>query len=274
MYRSTDFLAGVRRVAPIVPGLVPFGLVVGVAAAEARLTPLQAVGMSVVVFAGAAQLAAIDLLGRGAGPLVVVLTAGVINLRLVMYSASIAPHFRQFESRFRALCSYLLTDQAYALALDEYRRGDHDPLRFFLGVAATIWVTWQLSTVAGAVLGRGLPPAWGLSFTVPLVFLALLVPAVDDRPKLAAALVAGVGAVLGTRLPFNLGLVGGALVGVAAGILVERALGSDGSRETDAAGRDGADPAGGTADAAERTAGVADDGVDRDDDRGDGGGAA
>lgn len=228
MLRSSALRAGVRRVAPVVPGIVPFGLVVGVAAVEAGLSPLQAVGMSVAVFAGASQLAAIDLIGRDAAPLVVVLTAAVINLRLVMYSASIAPHFRAFGARFRVLCSYLLTDQAYALALDEYGRGDHDPLAFFLGVAGTIWVTWQLSTVGGVLLGRGLPPSWGVSFTVPLIFLALLVPAVDDRPKLVAATVAGVGAVVGTRLPFNLGLVGGALVGVAAGLLAERGLGDDG----------------------------------------------
>jgi 4-azaleucine resistance transporter AzlC len=245
MLRSSAFRAGVRRAAPIVPGVVPFGLVVGVAAVEAGLSPIQAVGMSVVVFAGASQLAALDLLGRDAAPLVVVLTAGVINLRLVMYSASIAPHFRRFGDRFRVLCSYLLTDQAYAISLDEYRRGDHDPLRFFLGVAATIWTTWQLSTVGGVVLGRGLPPSWGLSFTVPLIFLALLVPAVDDRPKLAAALAGGTGAVLGTRLPFNLGLVGGALVGIAAGLLAERTFeprgapdGRDDDR-TDASDRDG-----------------------------------
>jgi predicted branched-subunit amino acid permease len=202
--------------------MAPFGLVVGVGAVETGLSPVQAVGMSVIIFAGAAQIAAVDLLGRGASPLVAVLTAGVINLRMVMYSASIAPHFRPFGARFRALCSYLLTDQGYPLALDEYRHGDHDPLRFYLGVSGTIWLAWQVSTVGGVVLGRGLPPAWGLSFAIPLVFLALLVPAVDDRPKLAAALAGGVGAVLGARLPFNLGLVGGALVGVAGGLLVER----------------------------------------------------
>jgi predicted branched-subunit amino acid permease len=156
----------------------------------------------------------------------------VINLRLVMYSASIAPHFRPFGARFRALCSYLLTDQAYAIALDEYGRGDHDPLPFFLGVSGTIWTTWQSSTAAGVILGRGIPPSWGLSFTVPLIFLALLVPAVDDRPKFAAAGVAATGALVGTRLPFNLGLVGGALAGIAAGLLVEQVLGGDGGEPT------------------------------------------
>lgn len=218
--------AGVRRSAPLVPGLVPFGLVAGVAAVEAGLDPLQAVGLSVVVFAGAAQLAMIDLLSENAPLAVVVATGAVINLRMVMYSASIAPHFRDFRERVRPLCSYLLTDPAYALSLVAFEEEDVDRLPFYLGLGLSVWTVWQVSTVAGVLLGRGLPPSWGFSFAVPLVFLSLLLPAADDRPKALAAVAAGAVAVLGRDLPLNLGLPAGVLVGVVVGTAVASRAGA------------------------------------------------
>ncbi len=220
--RRAECRRGVARSLPILVGIVPFGLVVGVAAVEAGLTPLQTVATSVVIFAGASQLAAIDLLGRGAAPAVVVLTAAVINVRMVMYSASIAPRMRAFPRRLRPLCSYLLTDMAYAATMAE----EEATAWYYLGLAGTIWAVWQVATVAGIALGRGVPPAWELTFAVPLVFIGLLVPAVTSRPRLVAALVGGAVAVLGAPLPFNLGLVAGALAGVGAGLAAERAVGT------------------------------------------------
>ncbi|SFR51557.1 AzlC family ABC transporter permease [Halogeometricum limi] len=225
----------VRDVSPILLGIVPFGLVSGVAAVEAGLSPLQAVGLSVVVFAGASQLAMVDLLGRNAELVVVFLTAVVINLRMLMYSASIAPYFRDFRTRWKTVSSYLLVDQAYALAIARYNEpGDGDgPTKrerriYYLTVAFSLWSVWQVCAIVGIALGAGVPQSWGLEFAVPLVFLALLVPAVSNRPSLAAAVVGGGVAVAGevvpvaggTGLPFNLGLVAGAVAGVLAGVVV------------------------------------------------------
>ena len=125
--RRRSFLGGVRAVAPVLVGIVPFGLIAGAAAVRVGLSGLQAVGLSVVVFAGASQLAAIELLGSGARPAVVVATALVINLRMLMYSASIAPYFRETATRWRAGLAYLLTDQAYALAVTRF--GADRPVR-------------------------------------------------------------------------------------------------------------------------------------------------
>ncbi len=224
-----DLRRGAVRSAPLLLGIAPFGLVVGVAAVEAGLSPLQTVATSVVIFAGASQLAAVELFGRDAAPAVVVLTAAVINVRMVMYSASIAPRFRAYPRHLRPLCSYLLTDQAYALTVAPE---EHLSVYHYLGIAGSLWAVWQVATVAGIVVGRGIPPSWGLTFAVPLVFLALLVPAVTDRPRLVAALVGGTVAVVGAELPFNLGLVTGALAGVGAGLAVERAL-DDGAAAAD-----------------------------------------
>ncbi|MFC7069545.1 AzlC family ABC transporter permease [Halobaculum lipolyticum] len=235
-----DLRDGVRDTLPLLLGIVPFALVAGVAGVEAGLTPLQTVGLSVVVFAGASQLAAIDLLGRDAALVTVVLTVVVINLRMVMYSASIAPYFRRLSARVRAGCAYVLTDQAYALALARYtsdRDRDSDTRRpyYYLGVALTLWIVWQAGTVVGVVFGAAVPDDWRLGFAVPLVFLALLVPAVSDAPSLAAAVVAAVVATVGAGLPFNAGLIAGALVGVVAGVGADRV----------GVGRDGGDGGGG-----------------------------
>jgi 4-azaleucine resistance transporter AzlC len=217
-----DLLAGARAAVPLLLGLTPFGLVAGIAAVDAGLSPVQAVGLSAVVFAGASQLAAVDLLGRDAPLAVVVLTAVVINLRMVMYSASIAPYFESFRRRWAAVSAHLLTDMSYALAITEFRNDTHTDRRwYYLGAAATMYVVWQVATAVGALLGERVPSDSGVGFAVPLVFLSLLVSEVSGRPRLAAAVVGGSVAVAGAAWPLNLGLVGGALAGVVAGVVVD-----------------------------------------------------
>jgi predicted branched-subunit amino acid permease len=234
--------AGVRASLPLLVGIVPFGLVAGVAAVDAGLSPPAALGMSVVIFAGAAQLAVIDLLRSDTSLVVVVVTGVIINLRMLMYSASIAPYFERYRSRWKAVLAYFLTDQAYAVSIARYETGDttgsdtdvdtdnadgtdddagrtHD--WFYLGVGATIWAVWVVSTAVGIGLGRGLPDAWGLEFAVPLVFLALLVPRIEDGPTAAAGCVAGLVALVGAGLPYELGLPLAAVVGVVVGVAVE-----------------------------------------------------
>ncbi|WP_311170564.1 AzlC family ABC transporter permease [Halobellus ordinarius] len=232
---------GLRDVAPIMLGVAPFALVAGAAAVDAGLTPMQAVGLSVVVFAGASQLAAIDLFGSDAALAVIVLTGVVINLRMAMYSASIAPHFRPLRARWKAACSYILTDQAYALSIARYANEELDATerrRYYLTVAGSLWVIWQCCTLLGIVVGARVPDSWGLEFAVPLVFLSLLVPAVSSRPKLVAALVGGGVAVAGDvfAVPLDLGLIAGSIAGVAAGVATDAWL-ADGSAGS--AGEDG-----------------------------------
>ena len=221
MSERADFIAGVRDVAPVVLGIVPFGLVAGAAAVDTGLSGLQAVGLSVVVFAGASQLAAIELLGEGAPLAVVVGTVLVVNLRMLMYSASIAPRFRGVAARWKALVAYLLTDQAYAMSLTTFRERDVSRRGYYLGTAAPLWVVWQLCTVVGVVVGARVPAWLPLDFALPLVFLALLVPAIEDGGTAAAGLVGGSLATLGAGLPYELGLPLGAVAGVLAGLATD-----------------------------------------------------
>ena len=212
--------------APILLGIVPFGLIAGISAVSVGLTPIHGVGMSIIVFAGASQLAALQLIGTDAPFLVVATTALIINARFVMYSASLAPHFQEASAGRRALLAYLLTDQAYAFSIRRYSERSESVLSrlsYYLGAASILWVTWQISTAVGAFLGASIPESWSLDFAIPLVFIALLVPAVRDLADGVAAAVAGMLAVTLVALSYNLGLPVAATTGIVAGILVERA---------------------------------------------------
>ncbi len=209
---------GVRASIPLLVGAVPFGLVTGVSAVEAGLGPLGSTAWSVVVFAGAAQLAAYALIGSGASVVVVVATALVVNARFVLYSVSLAPHLAHLDRRRRLLAAYLLTDQAYLTAVVRYRDG-LDPAsrwRFYLGAGWSLWATWLVATLVGALVGGVLPDSLPLGFAVPLAFLAMLVPTITGRPTLVAALVGAAVAVVAAPLG-SAALLLSALCGIGAG---------------------------------------------------------
>lgn len=216
------FREGAVEVAPIVAGLIPFGLVAGAAAVEAGLGLEGGVALSVLLFAGASQLATIDLLARDAPLLIILVTVGVINLRMAMYSASLAPRLAHAPLLRRLAVAYPLVDQSYALTIMRTDRAPERPHRvaYYFGVAVPLWVNWQLMTIAGAVVGSTIPDWLPLEATIPLVFLAILVPAVTDRATLAAAVVSGVAATLAAGLPNNTGLLVGAFSGIAVGTAV------------------------------------------------------
>ena len=215
---------GAAAVVPLLVGVVPFGLIFGVTAAGSAVGGGLGYASSLIIFAGAAQLATVQLISTGSAAAVVIATALVINARHLMYSAALAPHFRDFPAGWRAALPYVLTDQAFAVSITRYDQGADPAYKrwFFLGGALSLWATWQLTTAAGVVLGASVPESWSLDFAIPLVFLALLVPAVKDRPSLVAAVVAGLVAVAAHDVSYNLGLIIGAVSGIAAGVVAER----------------------------------------------------
>ncbi len=215
---------GLNAVAPLLVGVVPFGLAFGVAAGQSTIGGGLAYATSFIIFAGAAQLAAVQLFDVGATAAVIIATALVINARHLMYSAALAPHFREFPTVWRFVLPYVMTDQAFAVSITRYETVS-DPghkRRFYLGAALALWVTWQITTGLGALAGASVPESWSLDFAIPLVFLALLIPSVTSRPTLVAAIVGGVIAVIGAQIPYNLGLIIGALSGITAGVVAER----------------------------------------------------
>jgi 4-azaleucine resistance transporter AzlC len=225
---AAALVAGARAIVPVLLALLPFGLAFGATASSSGFSALETLGMSVFVAAGAAQLAMIPLVSAGASVAVIVLTVLVINLRLMLYSASLAPHFRSLPLWWKGLLSYHLTDQAYAATITRFDEGETqepDKRWYFLGTGLTIWTTWQVATMTGVLLGARISEGWSLDFVLPLVFIALAIPAIKNRASGAAALAAGVTSVFAASLPLNLGLIGAALVGVLGGLAMETLTG-------------------------------------------------
>lgn len=225
--RRRGFNDGLRAIAPLLLAVVPFGLVLGVTAAGSAVGAGLGIATSPIIFAGAAQFVTIQLFDTATSTAVVVITALVVNIRHLMYSAAMAPHFSEWPKRSRLILPYLLTDQAFAVSILRFETAN-DPVYkrwFFVGAGLTLWLPWQIATVAGVVLGAQIPDSLGLGFAIPLVFLVLLIPAVQNRPGLAAAVVGGVVAVVASGAPYGLGLVIGAVTGVVAGVGLERVSG-------------------------------------------------
>lgn len=224
--RRHVFAAGAAAVASMLTVVVPFGMIAGLTATGTGLSAPQALALSATVFAGASQLATLQLLAEGAVPAVILLTALTINLRFAMYSASLAPHFQHLPSRWRLFLAYWLVDQNYAVSINRYNRpgAGFEPHGhwFYLGAAAALWLTWQTASAIGIFLGAGIPRDWSLDFAVPLVFLVLLMPALRDRAHAVAAATGAAVAILGNGLPLRLGIVAGAAAGIAAGWGFER----------------------------------------------------
>jgi len=220
---SPDLRAGAVDMAPLLVGLAPFGLVVGAAMVSSGLSVPQALGMSVLVYGGAAQLAVVDLLASDAPFLVVAVTGLVVNLRFAMLSASIAQYFRRLPTAWRWVVGVLLVDVLYALSVTTFERDPEVDRRwYYLGAGVVLWIGWQAGTVVGVLLGASIPEGVPFEFVVPLVFIGLLVPGLDDAPALAAAGVGGTTAVIGADLPLNAGLLVAAACGIGAGLLVDR----------------------------------------------------
>ncbi len=219
-----QFLAGVRAELPILLGVAPFGLIFGAIAVAAGLPATLAQAMSAVIFAGSAQFIAAELIAVGTPALVLLTTTLIVNLRHLLYSASLAPHVRSLPLRWKMLLAYLLTDEAYAVTIIHYTESDSPPATrhwFFLGAGLGLWTTWQLSTAVGIFLGAAIPAGWSLDFALALTFTGIVVPTLRDRPHVGAALSAGLVAVLAAAWPFKLGLMAAALTGIVVGVVLE-----------------------------------------------------
>lgn len=227
----SEFLAGIKAELPILVGALPFGLIYGVAAVQAGVAPVLAQAMSALVFAGSAQFIVAQLIGSGTPAAILILTGLIVNLRHALYSVSLAPHLVALPLRWKALLAYLLTDEAYAVTITHYDQpaGPGSPAAtqkhwYFLGAGLALWLPWQLSTAVGIFLSAEVPAAWSLDITLPLTFIALVVPNLKDRASIAAAASAGLAAVLARNLPLKLGLVTATLIGIGVGLAIELVL--------------------------------------------------
>lgn len=223
------FLEGVRAELPLLIGVFPFGMIYGALALNAGLSNAAAQMMSSILFAGSSQFITAQLVHDAAPALVIILTIAVVNVRHMLYSASLAPYLKDLSLKWKVLLSYLLTDEAYAPSIIKYEKEGVQPFShwFVFGAGFALWFNWQLSTGVGILLVRYMTnndilKKVPLDFALPLTFIAMVVPVLKNRALVAAALSAGVVALLAYSLPFKLGLILAALTGIIVGTLLEK----------------------------------------------------
>lgn len=256
------FREGLKMGMPTLFGIAAWGLVVGVAMVKTNLTVAQALGMTLLVFAGSAQLASLPLIALGAPIWVIFATALAVNLRFVIFSALLAPHFAHLRWYKRFLLGYVAGDLTVALFLQRFPNEGPAPgkVSYLKGLLYPNWTAWQVGSIAGIFLGSQIPSDWGLGFAGTLAIVCVTIPLITNRATLCGVVVAGIISVLGFHWPFKLGLlaavVGGMLTamavtevlqrGKARGIAPDSLLKTSGvdagrarQRRQDAAGRDG-----------------------------------
>ncbi|MEM0936486.1 MAG: AzlC family ABC transporter permease [Pseudomonadota bacterium] len=224
--RSSAFLRGARNSAPFLLVLTPFAMLFGLVGTEAGLNIAQVLGFSVLVIAGASQLTALQLMVEEAPTVIVLVSALAVNLRMAMYSASLAPWLGGAPFWQRALAAYLLVDNSCAQSLAEYEARPSasmaERITYFFGSMCLIAPMWYAGTILGVLVGRDLPEGLALDIAMPITFLALVAPALRTLAHVAAALTACVLGLAFAGLPYNLGLLPAGLLAMAAGAEVER----------------------------------------------------
>ncbi len=222
------FWDAVRACSQTVPGLFAWGAVTGMAMVQTGLSLWQSLLMTLLVYAGSAQLAALPLIAVGAPIWVIAFTAFMVNLRFVIFSAVIGPHFIHLPWWRRVWLGYNNADmvmgffpQRYPVHASGHAAGK---LGYFRGLATSNWWGWQLGTLTGILLASQIPQAWGIGFAGSLALLALTIPMVKSRPTLVGVIVASAVAVATVGWPYRLGLLAAMIVGIAAAVLAERAL--------------------------------------------------
>lgn len=216
-----DLLDGARAMAPWLVGVIPYGLVIGVTVGASTVDAATGLATSVTIYSGSAQLAAIEMLERGATPIVAITTVLAINARLVFYSGSIAPHWRGTSRTFRTVASYLLVDPSYAVGKAGYAHGRPRHMHY-LGGAITLWFAWQAAIVTGFLAGAGVPASLHLEYAVPLFLVAEVAHGARTHPARTAAAVGALTAIAGTGLPLHAGPLLGIVAGIAAACAVDR----------------------------------------------------
>ncbi|MDE2131015.1 MAG: AzlC family ABC transporter permease [Betaproteobacteria bacterium] len=222
---AREWLHGVRDTVPMLVGAAPFGLIFGTLAAGSGLSGAGAMAMSAFVFAGSAQFIALTLLAGGAGLLVIVFTTFVVNLRHLLYAATLLPHVARLPRRWRLPLAFWLTDETFAVVQHRYATPDGAPHKhwYYLGSCLSMYLNWLAWTAAGVLLGRGVPELshLGLEFAMAATFTAMVVPMLRNRPTAVSAFAAAAVALAERGLPYKLALLLAALSGVAVGVWLD-----------------------------------------------------
>ncbi len=223
------FLRGARASLPFAVVVIPFGMLFGVVATEAGLHVWETMVFTTAVFAGASQFAAIQTMQEHAPTAIVLATALAVNLRMVMYSVALAPHYGGASRTTRAVMSYFLVDQTFATASVEFERNPNlttpEKVAFFFGSVMPVAPLWFAASLAGAMIGRAVPPEWALDFALPITFLAMVAPMLRSLPHIVAAGLSIILSLLLAPMPYGTGLLVAAGLSMTAGALLDAWLG-------------------------------------------------
>jgi len=223
IWRHPEFARGSRDMVGVSMGIAAWGLVTGVAMAKSGLPLELSILMSLLVFAGSAQLAALPLLVSGAPVWMVWAIALCVNLRFVIFSAQWRPYFAHFPRWRRMVLGYFTADLNYVIFMARFPepRPSPEQMPYFWGGVATNWPSWQLPTLAGLLLADKIPTEWGFGFAGILALLGLMYSLLTDRASWVAAGVASAAAVAAVALPLKLNIVVAIAAAVAAGLLMD-----------------------------------------------------
>ena len=218
------FLKGVIDVSPLMIPVVPFGLIFGVLAIDVGFTPMETMGMSLIIFGGASQIVLLQLFSGGASSLVIISSVGAVNSRHLLYGAVVSEHLSDLKLIWKIIISYFLIDQAFARS-NEYFKKNKDENKYFhlIGGGATCWIIWQSTTFLGIILGAAIPEKLGLSFAIPLTFLALLINDFRKFVNVFVIIVSGLVATLGYNIiPFKAYVIVAAFIGLLLAIILTK----------------------------------------------------
>jgi 4-azaleucine resistance transporter AzlC len=219
------FIAGLRETIPLLIGAAPFGIVFGALGVSNGLSPAATMGFSLFVFAGSAQAIASGLVVAGASIPIIILTTLVVNLRHALYSATLAPYVKGLGQKWLLPLGFWLTDETFIITAKYYQEHADSPHKHWYQLASSLamYLNWNLCTLLGLLIGAVIPDMrqWG-AVALTVTFIGMVVPLIQTRPMLLAAVAAAVSAVALQGLPNNLWLIVAALIGVAAGVIGER----------------------------------------------------
>ncbi len=222
------FWDGVRDTLIMVPSYLPFAIVCGVASINAGLHLSAALAMAGLVFGGSSQAVLAQLLQGASSLWVAVLSGLVVNLRMAVYSAALAPRVRHLSTPKRMLAAAFLVDNAFAFMQQRAEKNPQESndvlLAYYAGMVAVIWPSWLIFCAVGVLAGNVIPASWQLDFAIPLAFIATLATTVRSMPLAASAVAAAVASVVLFALPLKLGMIAACLLGLLAGLLAEQFL--------------------------------------------------
>ncbi|MCM2352013.1 MAG: AzlC family ABC transporter permease [Pseudobdellovibrio sp.] len=223
----SQFRRGFKSMLPIAPGIIPFGAVMGTVSADAHMSFFQTVSMNAIVFAGASQIAAVELMKYQAAIWVVVATGLIINLRFLLYSAALSPVVQQEPFAKKLFSAFCVTDQSYAVmsAKQDKFRTNHEAVEFYIGSCVCMLIVWHSSVMAGYVFGNFAPKSISLDYAIPLSFVALLIPTLKNHKYILVAIFSSVVSLLLNDLPYRTGLMATALLGIAVAYFLTRKKG-------------------------------------------------